>query len=332
MSGSDPFTIILSLLAVGAGTIVIFAYLIFIWWLDRYEREPFWLVLMTFAWGAIGGTCFGCALSAIPAVALTDLLGPETGGIISTVVVAPVTEEFTKALVFLALMLTNHIDNETDGLIYGAATGLGFATLENLLYYAGAADAEALLGLIVIRTLFTALVHCISSALIGMAVGYARHRSKLKWPIFLTIGYIFAVICHGTWNGLATISGFGGEAGPFFLLIGCGLVILASGMMFILTQYSLNKEHKFIYEYLAKEVALGTIPEAHAKVIPYWMKRRGSSWLPSHVDKEAYVKAATLLAFRQHQMEIASDSARQKYMEEIAALRAEVRRHLGGVA
>ena len=175
----------------------IFAYLVFIWWLDRYEREPFSLVLATFAWGAIGGTCFGCVLSAGPAALMIELFGPETGGLLGAVAVAPLSEEFTKALVFIGLLSTKHIDNETDGLIYGAATGLGFATLENLAYYTTAADAAGLLGMVIIRTMFTALVHCISSALIGMAIGYARHRSPKTWVVFLFIGYVAAVVCHG---------------------------------------------------------------------------------------------------------------------------------------
>ena len=34
-------------------------YLIIIWWMDRYEREPFWLVSLNFVWGATGAIIFG---------------------------------------------------------------------------------------------------------------------------------------------------------------------------------------------------------------------------------------------------------------------------------
>ena len=34
-------------------------YLVIIWWMDRYEREPFWLVSLNFLWGATGAIIFG---------------------------------------------------------------------------------------------------------------------------------------------------------------------------------------------------------------------------------------------------------------------------------
>ncbi len=313
----------IGLVAMAGSTLVIFAYLSFIYWLDRYEREPFWLVLVTFAWGAIGGTCIGCSLSLLPSALAVELLGAEIGGFISTVVVAPIAEEFTKALVFVGLVLSRHIDNETDGLIYGAATGLGFAALENLLYFTQATDTETLIGTVVIRTLFTALVHCISSALIGMAIGWARHRPKMQWPIALLAGYVAAVICHATWNGLATASSMTG--GSLYLLLACLLVIAAGGVMFMMTQWSLNREHAVIKRFLEREASAGVLPAAHADIIPYWTRRRSDDWLPLGVDKEAYVRAATLLAFRSYQAETASPADRGKYHEEIDALRGEVR-------
>lgn len=313
----------IGLLAVAGSTIVIFGYLGFIYWLDRYEREPFWIVLATFAWGAIGGTCIGCSLSALPTALAIQSLGPDVGGVLSAVVFAPLAEEFTKALVFVALMYSSHIDNETDGLIYGAATGLGFAALENALYFMLAEDTESLMYMVVIRTLFTSLVHCISSALIGMALGWARHRPKMTWPIALGVGYAAAVICHATWNGLA--SAMQTTAGAMYLLLGCLLVIAAAGLMFMMTQWSLNREHKVIKKHLQREAALGTLPEAHTSIIPYWTRRRGDRWLPRDVPKEEYVRAATLLAFRSYQAETAPESDRGKYAAEIDALRNEVR-------
>ena len=65
--------------------------LVLVWWLDRYEREPIWLVVLVFAWGAIGGVLLGIdkyttvliagtitviysAMSGLWGVVVTDLL------------------------------------------------------------------------------------------------------------------------------------------------------------------------------------------------------------------------------------------------------------------
>ncbi len=63
-------------------------------------------------------------------------------------------------------------------------TGLGFACVENLWYYYNNAvhGFGAIVAIATIRTLFTAMLHCTSSAMLGMAIGYARHRKgAMRW-------------------------------------------------------------------------------------------------------------------------------------------------------
>lgn len=326
---------IVGAIAVIGSTMVVFCYLIFIWWLDRYEREPFWMVLATFAYGGIFGTMFGCMLSAAPAGIATALFGAKGGGFIGAAFVAPLAEELTKGLVFLPLVLSRQFDNETDGLIYGAATGLGFACVENLLYFSGAESIDSLVGMAVLRTLFTAVVHCSSSAALGMAIGYARQRGGLGRSLMVVgLGYLAAVANHGTWNALATASGFEtsvktGLSGVL-TLVGCGLVALAGLVMFGLTQLSLKREHDVIKRHLAEEASRGTIPRAHVEVIPYWLRRRGSGWLAPNVPKSDYIKAATLLAFRQHQLEHAEGSRRERILRDIEQYRDAIGQLLSG--
>jgi RsiW-degrading membrane proteinase PrsW (M82 family) len=322
-----------ALIVVGVllATFVILGYLLFIWWLDRYEREPLWLVGAAFLWGGLGGTCLGCLLS-MPFAAFAQLVpiagAPEA---ISAIIVAPFAEEFTKALIFIPLVLTHHFDNETDGLIYGAAAGLGFAAVENLMYYLSALEGgtSAVLTLVVMRTLFSSLVHCISSAAIGMAIGYARHRSgAMRWIKYPLLGYALAVINHAAWNAIATFAGFSGTPDILrgtLLLLGIGLVIGASIVMFVLTQASLKREHDVIRRVLHREAERGTLPDDHAEIIPYWRKRRRSGWLSPSVPKKDYIRAATLLAFRQHQLEIAEGERRERYRQDIERFRGEVR-------
>jgi RsiW-degrading membrane proteinase PrsW (M82 family) len=312
-------------------TFAIFGYLLFIWWLDRYEREPLWLLLAAFVWGGLGGTCLGCVLS-MPFAAVAQLV-PVAGApeAITAIIVAPFAEEFTKALIFIPLVLTHHFDNETDGLIYGAAAGLGFAAVENLLYFTTALEAgtSAVLTLVVMRTLFSALVHCISSAALGMAIGYARHRSgAMRWVKYPLLGYLVAVINHAAWNAIATFAGFEGTPEILrgtLLLVGVGLVVGASIVMFVLTQASLGREHDVIRRFLHKEAERGTLPDDHADIIPYWRKRRRSGWLDPTIPKEEYIRAATLLAFRQHQLEIAEGERRERYRQDIEQFRGEIR-------
>lgn len=324
----------LAIAAVLAGTIVVFGYLVVIWWLDRYEREPFWLTVLTFVWGGFGGTSLGCACSLPFAFAATAFGGEAFGSAFGAVVVAPVVEEITKGLVFVLLLLTRHLDNETDGLIYGAATGLGFAAVENVMYAMAIAESGtgAVVGLVFVRTLFTAIVHCISSALLGMTIGYACHRAgTARWLLWPSIGLALAVANHALWNGLAVAADFEvlGDASPLLVLLAIAVVGVAAAAMFGLTQFSLHREHRVIRRHLAAEAGRGTLPLEHAAIIPYWSRRRRRGWLPSRVPHEPYVRAATLLAFRHHQLEVAGGERRERYLQEIVRLRTEVKRMLG---
>lgn len=324
--------------AVAVSTVIIFGYLVFIWWLDRYEREPFWLVLLTFVWGAVGGTMLGCILSVLMDLPM-QLLNPEIyttiyGDIYSVVIVAPLAEEFTKGLIFVALLFTPHIDNETDGLIYGAAVGLGFAAVENLAYFATVAmtDPGSLLLVIFLRTFFTALVHTISSALLGFSIGYVRHRKLRPWLWLLPfVGFGLAVLNHALWNFLATMAGSGllGDAEAAGV-VGLGILLVAgmAVVMFGITQLSLNREQRNIKKYLADEAERGTLPPEHAAIIPYWRKRSKKGWLPPQIPQDDYIAAATLLAFRRYQRDTAAPKYHEKYEEEVEEFRAQVRAHL----
>lgn len=332
-------SLLLVLAAVMMATLLIVGYLTFIWWLDRYEREPFWVVLITFMWGALGGTVFSCIVNTTIGSFVTAVVGADVGKFVTTVMVAPTVEELMKGLIFLPLVfLGNNIDNRTDGLIYGAAAGLGFSCLENLWYYANNFNLdspETLYTIIFMRTMFTSLVHCASSAMFGMAIGYARHRSgALRWVIWPAVGYFFAILNHATWNAIASVTGMlstsAASLAGFTLLLGVAMVFGVVIVMFSITQASLHAEHKYIQRYLLEEARRGVIPTQHAEIIPYWLKRSGSDWLPKGVDKQAYIKAATLLAFRHHQLEIAEGERRQEYLEDIAKYRKEVQDLLRG--
>lgn len=320
---------ILAVTAVLLGTLVVFGYFVVIWWLDRYEREPFWLALLVFAWGGLGGTSLGC-LCSLPFAIGATAVGGETAGIVAgAVLVAPFVEELTKGIVFAALAFSRHLDNETDGLIYGAATGLGFAAVENILYAIGFADSGTpeLLGLVFIRTFFSAVVHCIGSGILGLSIGYAAHRAgAARWFLWPAGGLALAIANHALWNGLATAAEFEviGEPSALLFLLAMLIVIAAAVGMFGLTQFSLHREHRMIERHLRAEAERGVLPAEHAAIIPFWSRRRQRGWLPAHVPQERYLRTATRLALRHHQLEIARGERRERYIEDIALLRREL--------
>ncbi|MBH23531.1 MAG: hypothetical protein CMH57_03505 [Myxococcales bacterium] len=298
-----------------------------IYWLDRYEREPWWLVALVFLWGAIGGTGFGCFCNSTIIAGVDTVLGADAANWIGPVIVAPLVEEVTKIIPLFALIFLRHFDNATDGLIYGAAAGLGFAMTENIMYFYQVGSSAGFLAMvtnILIRTLFTAQVHFAASACWGFVLGLARYRHPaLRWLVAPPVGYAAAVTIHAFWNGSATYSSLNGaldvQAGACVLITCIGAFVLA------LAQLSLFMEHRVIKAELLAEASDGTLPLAHADIIPYWLKRVSSDWAPPGVDKNAYARAATLLAFRRHQARHASGDIAEQLEGEVRKYRHEVK-------
>ncbi len=320
-------TLFIIIIAAIAGILPMLAYLIFIYWLDRYEREPWWLVGLVFIWGGLGGAMFGCVINTTLISIIGSVAGPETAEWMGPVVVAPVVEEVTKIIPLFGLIFVRHFDNATDGLIYGAACGLGFAMTENFYYFYNVGTSAGIVAMMVnifVRTCFTALVHCAASASWGFFLGLGRYRHPaLRWIVMPLVGYAVAMVIHAFWNGSATFSSMGGgfevQAGA------CAVILLVAFLMFALTQASLFMEHRVIRAELELEAQSGLLPMAHAEVIPYWLKRSQGNWLEPGIDRERYVKAATLLAFRKHQAAGASGATKEGLLRDVEKYREEVR-------
>ncbi|MFQ5986390.1 MAG: PrsW family intramembrane metalloprotease [Thermoplasmata archaeon] len=223
--------------------------IIFVVWFrntERYEREPWKQVFRAFIWGAFIGVIVAIILSFILAAILleagTFLLRHVHVGLVEAldaqvnlsllillVVVAPVTEEFAKGLgVF---RVRRHINEVEDGVVYGAAAGLGFAATENVAYGALAFAAGGLgasLALIGLRSFSSALLHAAATG----TFGYGVAASKLVPGKTLLPFYLLAVLMHGTFNlfaglGELFVQDIGIAAAAFGLVVAVALALIA---------------------------------------------------------------------------------------------------------
>ncbi len=323
-------SIILALMSVFCAGVPILCFLGVLWWLDRYDREPIWLLLLVYAWGAVGAVMLSLVGNTMALVPLTMLMGATAATHTGTVLIAPLVEEPFKALVLPLVLRSKHFDNATDGFVYGAAAGLGFGMTENFLYFVGGAvegDVAAWAATVVIRTFFSAMMHATASSLVGAALGWAMFRS---WPakIFAGLGGLaLAMTIHGIWNGLITADQLLGTGGLLFLA-DLALFPLELLLIFGAFQLCLWDEHRTIRRELAAEAELGTLPAAHAPILSSYLKRQRRAWLPRGVDHHAYVRTATTLAFRRVQARRARGPRRTYYEREVELHRATLRQLL----
>src|SRR4051812_7429421 len=126
-------------LAVVAGTAPSIFLLTFFYLRDRWQREPMHRVAMAFALGLYAMTAArGLAYTVLGFVSPDWLSsGTEAARLFESFVLAGFVEELAKAVVlFTAIYHWDEFDEPLDGVVYGVAVSLGFATLENVFYIA----------------------------------------------------------------------------------------------------------------------------------------------------------------------------------------------------
>ncbi len=116
----------------------------------------------------------------------------------SLTVTGPV-EEFFKFLPFILVVVRfREFDEKTDGIVYGAAIALGFASFENIMCLEYM-DGFELYG----RAFASPLTHTIFASIWGYSVGKAVWEKKRVLRPALR-GLFLGSFCHGAFNFLTT--------------------------------------------------------------------------------------------------------------------------------
>ena len=289
--------ILLSLLASIIPTAL---YVLLLWWLDRYEKEPLPLFLAAFLWGtipAITASFIGEVAAGLAGWMGTPGASPQID------VIAPLIEEACKAAALLLVywLFRSEFDDVLDGIIYGSAIGFGFAMTENILYYVGAwlkGGVVVFTELVLVRGIAFGFNHAMYTALTGAALGYARLRrpERGRGLIFL-LGYALAVLVHTLHNALV-----GQELCLLGFLLDWGGVLL----LFLMVILSWRSERRIMSEYLQEEVQLGFMTQAQYDAI----RRRRPAAGPCQAGGAArgrrlerdIRRTATELAFKKYQL------------------------------
>jgi protease PrsW len=192
--------------------------------LDRLEPEPRINLILAFAWGAGVAALLAAVINTAGLVYVTQPeLGSGTGEYVSATFGAPVVEESLKGLILIILLWRRRqeLDGPTDGIIYAAMVGLGFAMMENIGYYIGAlvrpevGGVRLLEATFVLRGVLSPLAHPIFTSMTGLGVAYAATHARGRWAV--PAGLVTAMLLHGMWNGLSAF-GFGGLALAYAIL------------------------------------------------------------------------------------------------------------------
>jgi RsiW-degrading membrane proteinase PrsW (M82 family) len=168
--------------------------MIYVYFREKYEKEPVGLILKGIVLGAIVIfpvglienyiSQFGVGLEKIPKAAYDGFI------------VAGATEEVFKYLVVFILIWRNRNFNEKfDGIVYAVSVSLGFAAIENLFYVFSHNSLQV--GML---RAFTAVPgHAIFGIAMGFYLGLARFSKigRLKW---MMLAFVVPWLLHGIYD------------------------------------------------------------------------------------------------------------------------------------
>jgi RsiW-degrading membrane proteinase PrsW (M82 family) len=267
------------LVGIMLGTLLVPLYLALALWLDRYEKEPIWMLAGTFIWGATVAVFFSFIFNTINIMIFGSLFGAAAAGVMGGVVSAPIVEEASKGLALFILYWwkKDEFDGVVDGVIYAAMVGLGFAMAENFLYYGrtfAQGGIEGSLFVFVLRGLISPFAHPLFTSMTGIGLGLARQSNNILVKFIAPVaGLLAAMTLHSLWN-------FSGIPLGLISFLGVYLLVMVPTLLgvLIVVFFALRREGRIIRHYLAPELQSGLISEQEYNALSSVGGRIGSSF------------------------------------------------------
>ncbi len=303
----------------------------FVYWLDRYEKEPKFLLGGVFAWGAVVAAGFAFAINTVLGLGVFAVTNSDAITEFATgSVIAPPVEEILKGFVVLVVFAIFHkeFDSVLDGITYAGIAALGFAATENSYYIYNFGYLEegwgGLFVLVLVRVLLVGWQHPFYTAFFGIGLATARlNRNILVKLLAPMIGLGMAILLHSLHNTIATfIDGIGG------LII--GVIFDWSGwlFMFLIILWAIRDDHKRIRSQLREEVSNETITsQQYQTACSSWAQaiaRSVAFFNGRYLDTGRFYQLCGELAHKKYQYEYFGDEGGN--LKTITQLRAELAR------
>jgi RsiW-degrading membrane proteinase PrsW (M82 family) len=219
-------------------------WLAFFYQQDRLEPEPKGYVVGVFLLGAllaqgVGIPLVGSVYEAsrwLPLNVWTDLLG--------SILVIGFVQEFLKyGAVRYSVYPSAEFDERVDGVVYGTAAGLGYATLLNVHYVVSSGGVDLQVG--VIRIAVTALAQASFAGLTGYFLGRAKFEDEPVW--WLPSGLALAAVLNGLFaflSGELTTTSLSLSGGGFNPWPGLILAAVVAGATFTALNFLIRRANR----------------------------------------------------------------------------------------
>lgn len=208
---------------------------------DRLEPEPKKLVLGTVVLAALAAEAVGRPLLHDFFHVQDWLYSTTFGAILGSILVVGFVQEFLKyGVVRYTVFNSSEFDERADGIIYGAAAGLGYATMLGFRYVLENDGVDLGVGAITVAVL--TLAHASYSGVTGYFLG--RAKFERMGPLWLPAGIALAAVLNGAtsylFRELPLLASFGYDA--WLSLVAAAAVAAATFVILIRALREANRE------------------------------------------------------------------------------------------
>lgn len=155
-------------------------------------------------WRTLVGTFLLGGFVAVPIALVLEMFLPAGTGSAGRSFVTGLIEEFAKALAVLWLLRKRHrnLQFAMDGIILGAAAGMGFAAIEDMLYGADAFrhGLTAVVTTVWVRQIFAPFGHGTWTAIVAGTIWRVKGAGKPRLTWSVLVAYLVAAALHGAWD------------------------------------------------------------------------------------------------------------------------------------
>jgi len=257
------------------GFVPMFFFAAFVYWLDRYEKEPKILLGTAFLWGVVIAAGGAFVLNTAFGIGIYLFTGSKSAADVGTTsFIAPIVEESLKglAVAIVFFLFYKEFDSVLDGIIYGGIVGLGFAATENTIYIYrnGYLDSgwSGLFILAFIRVILVGWMHAFFTAFTGIGFAISRINRNIFIKLIAPLaGFGIAVTAHAFHNTFGDVIGGGLEG------LAAGTFVDWTGWAFMLAfiVWMINNERNIVKNQLQSEVASGLISQIqYQKALSPW--------------------------------------------------------------
>jgi RsiW-degrading membrane proteinase PrsW (M82 family) len=188
---------------------------LYIYFRDKFEKEPLHLLLKTFIWGILISSIvvpieyFLMAYGSISASSRLSFIAFEA------FIVAGLTEEYFKRLVVLRVAFdTPHFNQPFDGIVYCVFSAVGFAAIENVgyVYQAFQASYDAAISVLVLRGVMAVPAHAMFGIVMGYYLGFAKFAPESRSYWYFKVSLVIPMLLHGFYDFVLMLNVYGALA------------------------------------------------------------------------------------------------------------------------